>query len=40
MEGAYSAMGNGEVDEKWVPQHHSIWYEEVKGMVSTKEPAE
>ena len=40
MEGAYSAMGNGEVDEKWAHQHHSIWYDEVKGKVSTKEPAE
>jgi formate dehydrogenase subunit gamma len=40
MEGAYSAMGNGEVDEKWAHQHHSIWYDEVKGKVATKEPAE
>ena len=40
MEGAYSAMGNGEVDEKWAHQHHSIWYDEVTGKISTKEPAE
>ena len=40
MEGAYSAMGNGEVDEKWAHEHHSIWDDEVKGKVSTKEPAE
>lgn len=30
MEGAYDAMGTGEVDENWAEQHHSIWYEEVK----------
>ncbi len=30
MEGAYDAMGSGEVDEAWAHQHHSIWYERVK----------
>ena len=30
MEGAYNAMGTGEVDEAWAHQHHSIWLEEVK----------
>ena len=30
MEGAYDAMGTGEVDENWAEQHHSIWLEEVK----------
>ena len=30
MEGAYEAMGSGEVDENWAHQHHSIWYEKVK----------
>ena len=30
MEGAYDAMGTGEVDENWAEQHHSIWYEELK----------
>jgi formate dehydrogenase subunit gamma len=29
MEGAYDAMGSGEVDEAWAHQHHSIWLEEV-----------
>lgn len=28
MEGAYDAMGTGEVDEAWAEQHHSIWLEE------------
>ncbi|WP_108259364.1 formate dehydrogenase subunit gamma [Mangrovicoccus ximenensis] len=30
MEGAYDAMGSGQVDENWAHQHHSIWYDEVK----------
>ncbi|MFS4580809.1 formate dehydrogenase subunit gamma [Phaeobacter sp. C3_T13_0] len=36
MEGAFDAMGNGEVDEAWAHQHHSIWLEEMreKGAVS------
>jgi formate dehydrogenase subunit gamma len=29
MEGAYDAMGSGEVDEAWAHQHHSIWLDEV-----------
>jgi formate dehydrogenase subunit gamma len=30
MQGAYDAMGTGEVDEAWAHQHHSIWLDEVK----------
>ena len=30
MEGAFSAMSTGMVDENWAHQHHSLWYEEVK----------
>jgi len=30
MEGAFDAMGSGEVDEAWADQHQSIWLEEVK----------
>jgi len=30
MEGAFDAMGSGEVDEAWAHQHHSIWLDEVK----------
>lgn len=30
MEGAFDAMGNGEVDENWAKEHHSLWVEEVK----------
>jgi formate dehydrogenase subunit gamma len=25
MEGAYSAMGNGQVDVNWAKEHHNIW---------------
>lgn len=28
MQGAYDAMGSGEVDEQWAREHHSIWYDE------------
>ena len=30
MEGAFDAMGSGEVDENWAHQHHSIWHDKVK----------
>ncbi|MFK7938659.1 MAG: formate dehydrogenase subunit gamma [Roseovarius sp.] len=28
MEGAYDAMGSGEVEEQWAREHHSIWADE------------
>lgn len=40
MEGAYDAMGSGEVDEAWAHQHHSIWLDEVKARDSKGHPAE
>ena len=30
MEGAFDAMGTGEVDEAWAHQHHSIWLDDMK----------
>jgi formate dehydrogenase subunit gamma len=33
MEGAFDAMGSGEVDENWAREHHSLWVEEVKGQT-------
>lgn len=30
MEGAFDAMSNGEVDEAWAHQHHSVWLDEVR----------
>ncbi|MEM0950211.1 MAG: formate dehydrogenase subunit gamma [Pseudomonadota bacterium] len=35
MEGAYDAMGTGEVKEEWAVQHHSIWAEEAKAERDT-----
>lgn len=30
MEGAFDAMGSGEVDTNWAREHHSLWVEEVE----------
>ena len=30
MQGAYSAMRNGYVDETWAKEHHELWYDDVK----------
>lgn len=30
MEGAFDAMGSGQVDENWAREHHSRWYEETR----------
>jgi formate dehydrogenase subunit gamma len=47
MEGAFDAMGSGEVDLNWAKEHHSIWVEEVESRkrseatgTATPEPAE
>ena len=31
MEGAFDAMGTGEVDVQWAKEHHGLWYEEATG---------
>ena len=36
MEGAYDAMGSGEVEEQWAREHHSIWVDEV--MADKQDP--
>jgi formate dehydrogenase subunit gamma len=40
MEGAFEAMGTGEVDLNWAKQHHSLWLEEemAKGHVRKPPP--
>lgn len=38
MEGAFEAMGSGEVDENWAEQHHSIWYEKKKAQGEATAP--
>ena len=35
MEGAFDAMGKGEVEEQWAREHHSLWVDEV--MANKKE---
>ncbi|GHF05780.1 hypothetical protein GCM10016455_28630 [Aliiroseovarius zhejiangensis] len=30
MEGAFDAMGSGEVEEQWAREHHSLWVDEVR----------
>lgn len=37
MEGAYAAMGSGEVDLNWAKDHHSLWVEEVQERAATEE---
>ena len=39
MEGAYDAMGTGEVDEAWAHQHHSIWLDDLKKAEEPKSGA-
>lgn len=40
MQGAFSAMGSGQVDVAWAKQHHSLWADEVlKGEGSEIDPA-
>lgn len=36
MEGAFDAMGSGEVEEQWAKEHHSLWYEEVKAKSASQ----
>jgi len=35
MEGAFEAMGTGEVDLNWAKEHHSLWVQEELGRKST-----
>jgi formate dehydrogenase subunit gamma len=35
MEGAYDAMGSGEVEEQWAREHHSIWADEELAKAKT-----
>jgi formate dehydrogenase subunit gamma len=42
MEGAFEAMGSGEVDLNWAKEHHSLWVEEelARGVSPAAVPAE
>jgi formate dehydrogenase subunit gamma len=36
MEGAFDAMGKGEVEEQWAREHHSIWADDVLNAKASK----
>jgi formate dehydrogenase subunit gamma len=38
MEGAFEAMGSGDVDVNWAKQHHSLWLEEENRRTHGAEP--
>ena len=38
MEGAYDAMGSGEVDLNWAKEHHSLWVEEEQAKQGAAPP--
>jgi len=38
MEGAFDAMGSGEVDLNWAKEHHSLWVEEHLEDIHQREP--
>ncbi len=42
MEGAFAAMGSGQVDENWAREHHNLWYAKEHGGAATGggQPAE
>jgi len=39
MEGAFEAMGTGEVDVNWAREHHALWLEEEQGRLAGTAPA-
>lgn len=40
MEGAFDAVGDGEVDLNWAKEHHSLWVEEEMQKAGAQQPAE
>ncbi len=45
MEGAFAAMGSGQVDENWLREHHNLWHEKMYGEMNDasagrRQPAE
>ncbi len=40
MEGAYDAMGKGQVEKQWAKEHHSLWLEDVEAKNAAATPAE
>ncbi|MEO3429387.1 formate dehydrogenase subunit gamma [Pelagibius sp. CAU 1746] len=40
MEGAFEAMGSGQVDLNWAKEHHALWVKEVRSGPEAQQPAE
>ena len=40
MEGAFEAMGTGNVDLNWARAHHDLWVEEMERKGKVRVPAE
>lgn len=40
MEGAFDAMGSGEVDKNWAREHHSLWVQKVDAQAGTGQSAQ
>lgn len=40
MEGAFEAMGSGQVDLNWAKEHHSLWVKEERSGSEAQQPAE
>lgn len=40
MEGAYDAMGSGQVEKQWAKEHHSLWLDDVEAKEKAATPAE
>lgn len=38
MEGAFDAMGSGEVEEQWAREHHGLWLEELQDKGQAADP--
>jgi len=38
MEGAFAAMGSGDVDINWAREHHSLWVEEAQSRAAATPP--
>jgi len=39
MEGAFEAMGSGEVEEQWAREHHALWLDELQEKGRAADPA-
>ena len=37
MEGAFDAMGTGQVDLEWAKEHHDLWVEDVEAKAAAAE---